>query len=93
MDNYIVPKTLFTEKYKELSLGSKVLYMLCYAKVIENPSKEFYFHFPIKEIQELLQVSKPIVIKYKKELVNHGLLKEVKQGLGLPNKLYLSIDI
>ncbi|ESR10539.1 replication initiation protein [Streptococcus iniae] len=45
--------------------------------------------YTVKDLMEILDKSKPTVVKIKKELINIGLLREVRQGNNKPNRLYL----
>ena len=45
--------------------------------------------YTVEDLMEILDRSKPTVLKIKKELKELGLLREVKQGKNRPNRLYL----
>ena len=47
--------------------------------------------FTVSDLMLLLDKGKMKVIKIKKELQEHGLLREVRQGLNKPNRLYLQL--
>src|SRR5699024_6067298 len=48
-----------------------------------------YFIYTNEKLEEILNLSKPTIIKIKKELVNTGLLEQKRRGLNKPNLLYL----
>lgn len=50
---------------------------------------DIYFVFSIDTLKEILQVSKPTVIKIKKELEEYGLLEQRRMGLTRANRLYI----
>ena len=50
---------------------------------------DIYFVFSIDTLKEILQVSKPTVIKIKKELEEYGLLEQRRIGLTRANRLYI----
>lgn len=47
--------------------------------------------FTVSDLMLLLDKGKMTVTKIKKELQEHGLLREVRQGLNKPNRLYLQL--
>lgn len=55
--------------------------------VDENGS--VFLIYTVDDLMDLLDKSKPTVLKVKKELVELGLLREVKQGANRANRLYL----
>ncbi|HEN0219099.1 TPA: replication initiator protein A [Streptococcus agalactiae] len=55
--------------------------------VDENGS--VFMIYTVQDLMEILDKSKPTVIKIKKELTEIGLLREVRQGNNKPNRLYL----
>lgn len=97
MAYFQVPKLLCTgELYKSLGLEAKLAYgILEDRKSISIKNKWYdseqriYFIYTNEELQELLQVSKPTVVKIKRELIEYGLLEQVLQGRGKPARLYL----
>lgn len=91
-----IPRAIENEYYSELSHSAKWLYLLfldrmelSYANNWADSNGDIYFYFTVEEIQQKLKVGSKLAMKYKKELVKYGLLEEVRQGLGKPNKLYL----
>lgn len=82
---------LFGEKYKKLSLFSKVLYCeFLRNATIEN--KEFFLEYPIKKIINNFNVSNVKAISAKKELEDFGLIFQKRLGLGLKNIIYLKME-
>lgn len=88
------------EEYKDLSISAIVLYALLIDRLELSMSREgefqdtegkHYVVMPLDEIAELIHVSKNTATKFKKELLDHGLLEEKKQGsratLFYPQKL------
>lgn len=94
---YKLPQWLFQEPYKKLSSNAKVMYSLMFNRLslsVKNgwydEQERLYIYFTLDDFEELLQVSRPTVIKIKKELMDVGLLEEVRQGLNKPNILYVN---
>ena len=93
-----IPKPLIHDKkYNQLSLAAKFMYGLLYDRLQLSLKNKWYdsdgivFQYYTNEQFMLdLSASEKTVIKIKKELSNIGLLKEVRQGVNLPNRLYLS---
>jgi len=93
---YQMPKFLFEGKLKELSNDARVLYALIKDRHElslknhwVNNNGEVFLIFTREEMQETLGLSENTVIKAVKNLREHGLIEEERQGLGKPNKIYL----
>lgn len=94
---YRVPKAFFTnEKYKKMSSDSKLLYGLLLERVglsLKNEwvdeEKRIYIYFSREEAMEMLGIKKDKTIKLFKELQKYDLIKEIRQGLNKPNKIYV----
>ena len=91
-----LPKWLFKEPYKKLSNNAKIMYALLYNRLdLSLESKwhdrngKVFMYFTTAEFCEELGCSEKTVTKIKKELVASGLLKEERQGLTKPNRLYI----
>ncbi len=92
------PKDLFlNEEYLDLCNDAKVLYMLMYDTnklSIENDwfdsEGDIFIYFSLETIVKLLNVGKTKAVKLKKDLVNKGLIEEVRQGLSKPNRIYVN---
>ena len=91
-----LPKWLFKESYKKLSSNAKIMYALLYNRLdLSLESKwhdrngQVFMYFTTAEFCEELGCSEKTVTKIKKELVTSGLLREERQGLTKPNRLYI----
>ncbi|HEM5071485.1 TPA: replication initiator protein A [Streptococcus suis] len=94
-----MPKWLFAEPYCELSLQAKTVYMFLFNRLSLSLKNEwqdddgqvfvYYSNEKLAGKEDGLRCSIPTVIKAKKELASVGLLKEVRQGLTLSNRIYL----
>ena len=84
------------EPYKSLSDKAKLIYMLLFDRrslSVQNnwhdENGNIYMYFPNEQLMQVLNCSEKPVIKAKKELSDLGLLKEVRQGINKPNRLYI----
>jgi biotin operon repressor len=77
---YRIPKALFSSQYK-LNSDAKLLFALLLDKGDGEVSRD--------ELREVLGVGKNTITKLFAELKQCGLIKEVRQGLGKPNKIIL----
>ena len=91
-----LPKWLFKEPYKKLSNNAKIMYALLYNRLdLSLESKwhdrngQVFMYFTTAEFCEELGCSEKTVTKIKKELITSGLLREERQGLTKPNRLYI----
>lgn len=95
---YQFPQWLLKEEpYKNLGDKAKLMYMLLFDRrtlSIKNKwydgDGQIYMYFTNKQFMEELNCSEPAIIKAKKELTKFGLLKEVRQGINKPNRLYIN---
>ena len=94
---YQFPQWLLDEEYKNLSLRAKVMYMLIFDRrtlSIQNKwhdkNGDVFIYFTNQQFMELLNCNEKTVIKAKKELQDLGLIKEERQGVNKPNRLYIS---
>ena len=85
------------EKYKSLSNHAKLLYMLLFGRLelsIKNGWHDrdgnVFQYYTNEQLMVDLNSSEKTIIKFKKELKDVGLLKEVRQGNNLPNRIYIS---
>ncbi|HEM6116494.1 TPA: conserved phage C-terminal domain-containing protein [Streptococcus suis] len=93
-----IPKPLIHDsKYNQLSVTAKFMYGLLYDRLqlsLKNkwydPEGNVFQYYTNEQLMIDLSTSEKTVIKVKKELSSIGLLKEVRQGVNLPNRLYLS---
>lgn len=94
-----LPKSIhYNEKYLKMSVEAKYLYMLMYDRnkisITNNwvdDNGDIYIYFSIENICKELNIKDQKAQKLKKELMNHELIKEVRQGLNKPNKIYVQI--
>lgn len=94
---YQLPKVFFTNStYKKLSNDAKIAYAILRDRLelsILNKwvdaDNAIYFIYTNETLENILNVSKPKVVKIKKELENANLLEQKRQGLNKPNMLYL----
>ena len=95
---YQFPQWLLKEEpYKNLGDKAKLMYMLLFDRrtlSIKNKwydnNGQIYMYFTNKQFMDELSCSEPAIIKAKKELTKFGLLKEVRQGINKPNRLYIN---
>ena len=88
---------IYDEKYKSLSNNAKMLYMLLFDRLelsLKNGwhDKEgniFQYYTNEQLMIDLNCNSNNTIIKIKKELKDAGLMTEVRQGMNLPNRIYL----
>lgn len=88
---------IYDEKYKSLSNHAKLLYMLLFGRLelsIKNGwhdrDSNVFQYYTNEQLMVDLNSSEKTIIKFKKELKDVGLLKEVRQGNNLPNRIYIS---
>jgi len=95
---YQMPRFLTSGEFagNKLSNDARILYTLMldrYKVSLKNSwhdnSGEIYIYFKKEEMEKQLGLSKMTVLKVMRELKNHSLVKETKQGLNRPNKIYL----
>ena len=95
---YQFPQWLLKEEpYKNLGDKAKLMYMLLFDRrtlSIKNKwyddNGQIYMYFTIEQFMQELNCSNKAVLKAKKELVEAGLLEEVRQGRNKPNRLYIN---
>lgn len=93
---YQMPKFLFGGEFKKMSNDAKILYALLkdrhelsLSNNWVNDDNEVYLIMPREEMCELLGVSQPTIRKAINQLIDFGLMEEVRQGLNKPNIIYL----
>ena len=84
------------DKDEKISYSAKYLYMKFFdrLKVSEKNGwidKELgvYIYYTIEKIQQDLEIGRRKALQLKKELLDRGLIEEVRQGLNKPNRIYL----
>lgn len=95
---YQFPQWLLKDDpYKALGDKAKMMYMLLFDRrglSVKNKwydeDGKIYIYFTIEQFMQELNCSNKAVVKAKKELVQAGLLKEVRQGVNKPNRLYIN---
>ena len=88
---------IYDEKYKTLSNNAKMLYMLLFDRLElslkngwhDNEGNVFQYYTNEQLMIDLNCNSNKTIIKIKKELKDAGLMTEVRQGMNLPNRIYL----
>nr|DAT32720.1 MAG TPA: replication initiator protein [Caudoviricetes sp.] len=80
-----------------MSLRAKVVYALIFDRrslSLENnwydKNGDVYMYFTNQQMMEKLNCSEKTIISSKKELEKYGLIKEVRQGVNRPNRLYIN---
>ena len=90
---------IYDEKYKTLSNNAKMLYMLLFDRLElslkngwhDKEGNVFQYYTNEQLMIDLNCNSNKTIIKIKKELKDAGLMKEVRQGMNLPNSIYLDV--
>jgi len=88
---------IYDEKYKTLSNNAKMLYMLLFDRLElslkngwhDKDGNVFQYYTNEQLMIDLNCNSNKTIIKIKKELKDAGLITEVRQGMNLPNRIYL----
>lgn len=94
---YQLPKELFVnESYKGLSISAKMIYsFLLDRKELSRTNNwideygQVFLLFTRKHVGEMLNLSDKPVTNAFKELIKADLIKEERQGLNKPNKIYV----
>lgn len=91
-----LPKWLFKPPYNKLSSNAKLMYSMLYNRLTLSLENDWYDkdgkifqYFKNEDFCGALDCSEKTVIRAKKELANFRLLHEHRQGLSLPNRIYL----
>ena len=88
---------IYDDKYKTLSNNAKMLYMLLFDRLElslkngwhDKEGNVFQYYTNEQLMIDLNCNSNKTIIKIKKELKDAGLMTEVRQGMNLPNRIYL----
>ena len=88
---------IYDEKYKTLSNNAKMLYMLLFDRLElslkngwhDKEGNVFQYYTNEQLMIDLNCNSNKTIVKIKKELKDAGLMTEVRQGMNLPNRIYL----
>lgn len=95
-----IPLELFTNPaYQDTSTEAKFLYSMLLEKLPEATKNKWiddegrvFIYFPIQDVMEMLRCSKPAGIKYMQQLdedTGCGLIKRIRQGMGMPDRIYV----
>ena len=93
---YQMPQWLYESPYNILSDKAKQIYMFLFdRRTLSIQNKWFdekgdvYVYYTNEQLMEKLNCSNKPIIQAKKELHDIGLLREVRQGVNKPNRLYI----
>lgn len=93
---YQMPQWLYEEPYNALSDKAKQIYMFLFdRRTLSIQNKWFddkgdvFVYFTNEQLMEKLNCSNKPIIQAKKELSDCGLIKEIRQGVNKPNRLYI----
>lgn len=94
---YRIPRLLMThERFKDMSCDAKLLYGVLLARMELSQKNNWldengrvFVYYSIENIMEALGCAHGKAGRLLKELVDCGLLEKKRQGLGLPDRLYL----
>ena len=92
-----MPKALLEgEQYRGLSPGAKILYALMLDRMRLSRKNEWYdddgnvfIYFTLDDIMMRLHISRGTATKYKKELLEAGLIRFVAKGKADPHRMYV----
>ena len=94
---YQMPQWLYDPPYNLLSDKAKQIYMFLFdRRTLSIQNKWFdekgdvFVYFTNEQLMEKLNCSNKPIVQAKKELHEIGLLREVRQGVNKPNRLYIS---
>ena len=94
---YQMPQWLYDPPYNALSDKAKQIYMFLFdRRTLSIQNKWFdekgdvFVYFTNEQLMEKLNCSNKPIVQAKKELHDFGLLREVRQGVNKPNRLYIS---
>ena len=94
---YQMPQWLYEPPYNVLSDKAKQVYMFLFdRRTLSIQNKWFdekgdvFVYFTNEQLMENLNCSNKPIVQAKKELHDIGLLREVRQGVNKPNRLYIS---
>ena len=99
-NGYIKVTSSYTGLSSDAKLAYGALYNRCKLSIssFQKGNRDYvdengavFLIFTVSDLMLLLDKGKMKVTKIKKELQEHGLLREVRQGLNKPNRLYLQL--
>ena len=82
--------------WTDVSQEAKIVYFAMYSRLraslindwIDKDGKTFLY-FSLEDVEKYMRCAEQKALKIKKELVSAGLIIEVRQGQGKPNRVYL----
>lgn len=90
------PKELLSARYKGLSLGAKVLYVLMFDRMKlsdmngwVDEENNIFIRFTLDDIMRRMHISRGTANKYKKELVKAKLIRFRQKGKTDPHQIYV----
>ena len=99
-NGYVKLTSFYTGLSSDAKLAYGALYNRCKLSIssFQKGNRDYvdengavFLIFTVSDLMLLLDKGKMKVTKIKKELQEHGLLREVRQGLNKPNRLYLQL--
>ena len=94
---YQMPQWLYEPPYNALSDKAKQIYMFLFDRrtlSLQNrwfdEKGDVFVYYTNEQLMEKLNCSNKPIVQAKKELHDIGLLREVRQGVNKPNRLYIS---
>ena len=99
-NGYVKLTSSYTGLSSDAKLAYRALYNRCKLSIssFQKGNRDYvdengavFLIFTVSDLMLLLDKGKMKVTKIKKELQEHGLLREVRQGLNKPNRLYLQL--
>jgi len=101
-DQIYMPRPLIEHHISDLTAKGVTAYSV-YLNRLEAPldfvkkgydkQGNVFIYFTNKELEKLLDSSKDTIIRVKKRLHEYHLIEEVQQGMGKPNRIYLTDEI
>ncbi len=88
----------FDEKnqWEDLSQEAKIVYFAMYsrlkASILNNwvdKDGKIFIYFSLEDVMKYQRCAKEKAVKIKKQLADVGLIEEIRQGQGKPNRVYL----
>lgn len=100
---YQLPKVIIgTKYYSKLKAEAKLLFMLCRDRLsasldstrkgdmrFVDPEGDIFIYYAIDDLASDLGCGRKKVMKLKKDLIEYGLIDEVRQGLNKANRIYV----
>jgi hypothetical protein len=90
---YRIPRALMSKEYKGLNPGAKILYGLLLneytTKNYKDNENNLFVILPREKAKEKLNIADQTIGRYFKYLNEYNLIKEKRQGLTKPNRIYI----